>query len=351
MNLDILTFNQRREQLLDSLHQVQTVLEGWVAQKDKLTGQIYRNIEDQVRNFEVHYLEYREMVSLLPREIRKLPAMRHLMREAKRSRRVVHRILPSLQHSYWTEARTYAAKYGEILKAQTQRLANYLADRDTLSLMERFLKGEMILGRQHVIQWGRKVFHAGMGIFSLFLYGWALPYVPCMIFFSVVYWLAMGVETYRHINPKFNEWIYSKGFKKIIREKEINKISSATYYMTAMYIVAWVFPKPVVVLTFMFIALGDPVASIVGTWWGRIKLAEHVSLEGTLACFLTCFLSCLIFTPMLVPGFAITSLLLFSILGGLVGALAEASFPKLDDNLIMPLISAPLLWGLLKFFS
>jgi dolichol kinase len=40
----------------------------------------------------------------------------------------------------------------------------------------------------------------------------------------------------------------------------------------------------------------------------------------------------------------------FSVFSGAIGAGAESSFKRLDDNLVMPLLSATGIWLLLKLF-
>jgi len=340
------SFYTRRELFLQSLEEMQRALDIWLREQGDVSHQLKRSVEDYILNFEVRYLEYKEVLNLLPKDIQKRPVMRQLMRDVGKAEKAIRGFLPTLQDKHWKGA----VQYAEQLKAYSQRLSDYITDRDTLSLIERFMKGETLLATRVVLQWGRKLFHAGMGTLAFWIYkGSGLDFIPCMIFFSFFVWPAVFLEIYRRYNPRLNQWACSR-FRHIIREREVNSVCSATYYMASVYVVLWVFPEPVASLTFLFIAFGDPAASIVGTLWGRTRFSKHVSLEGMLGCFAVCAFVSLIATPLLMPDFQ-GSLLLFSILGGMIGSLAEISFPKWDDNLVMPLVSAPLLWILLRFFT
>ncbi len=124
-------------------------------------------------------------------------------------------------------------------------------------------------------------------------------------------------------------------------------------FLFSALFVMYFFPKPVVALSILYVGVGDPAAGIIGSYFGKHKINDHASWEGLFACFMACFACTYLFTGTgFIEGFKISGLPLlgFAILGGLIGMLAEGLFPDLEDNLVIPLASAPALWVLLKLF-
>src|SRR5262249_9739780 len=121
-----------------------------------------------------------------------------------------------------------------------------------------------------------------------------------------------------------------------------------SFFALSTFLVCLLFPKGIAILSILYLGLGDTAASIVGVRWGRHKFGGRFSIEGSLAFFAVCFLATL-FYPRLDPHFH-GPILLFALLGGLIGAFSERIFPRLDDNLVIPLFSALALRCLLPFF-
>ena len=215
-------------------------------------------------------------------------------------------------------------------------------------LAESLIAGAQALPGRSVIQWPRKIMHSTMGLIAVWLFGYSPFSHAGVIIFGAFFTLAViGIEMARLKNPAFNNWLV-KYCRTLMREEEKGRPTSALYYTLSMFLVVILFPLPVMILTCLFIALGDTAASLVGVTWGRTKITANSSLEGSLACFGACFLSALTIRSLmpLFPGPVIP----FALLAGIIGAIAEASFPKWDDNLVIPLVSAPALWLLLKLF-
>lgn len=213
-------------------------------------------------------------------------------------------------------------------------------------LIGHYDREEVSLAEKHNLQWGRKIGHAMMGLTFLYLIAYSpLPHALVMgIFMAFVVW-AIALESARHMSPRVNVWV-CRVFGPVMREREKTRINSGIYYILAMSLVYFVFPLNVAILTMLFIALGDTVAGIVGVKFGRHKIAPHVSLEGVVACFATCSILTLFANEFLLSDFSLSGLrlFLFVLLGGVIGAASESSFKQLDDNLVMPLLSAPFLW-------
>lgn len=208
------------------------------------------------------------------------------------------------------------------------------------------------LASRQEFQWGRKCFHVANSLFGLWLYVFS-GLSERTVLYALAFYLSLNVafEIARKVSPKFNAKLCHT-FSWMMRENEREKISSATWYLGSIFLIMLFFQKEIVVLCVLFVAFGDTLAGIVGVHWGKHKMGTHGSVEGFLACFSACFLSTLLFTAYLLPHFTLHGwpLVSFSFLAGLIGALSEIAFKKLDDNLMIPLLSAPALLAVMKLF-
>jgi dolichol kinase len=102
------------------------------------------------------------------------------------------------------------------------------------------------------------------------------------------------------------------------------------------------FPPRIATIGVLTLAVGDPVAALVGQYAGRHPnpLNGSKSMEGSLAGFIAATLACSIFTDPTT-----------SVVGCLVGMLVEALPLPLNDNLTIPILSSlsglafSLFWG------
>ncbi|MCE9624285.1 MAG: SEC59/DGK1/VTE5 family protein [Deltaproteobacteria bacterium] len=204
------------------------------------------------------------------------------------------------------------------------------------------------LGKPQVIQWPRKIWHmlAAAIIISIYLFI-PVPFQTKMIVFGCFTALAVVCDVSRLLSPAFNARVV-KDLQKYMRQREVNHLNSMTFYALSTFFTCLLFPKGIAILSILFLGLGDTAASIVGVTWGRHKFGGRFSLEGSLAFFGVCTLVCL-FYPLLNPAFH-GPLWLFAPVAGLIGAYSERVFPRLDDNLVIPLFSATAMSLLLAFF-
>jgi dolichol kinase len=156
------------------------------------------------------------------------------------------------------------------------------------------------------------------------------------------------VETIRLRVPAFNE-AFVRFWGPIIRSCEINRLSGTPYYLGAAVVAVGLFPKPIAALSLLFLACGDPMASLVGILYGNRwgqklpPLPGGKSWIGTAAGVLTCAAVSLIFW-LTMPGVSTWQLAALVVLGGLAGGLAELSPWPIDDNFTIPVLSGLILW-------
>jgi dolichol kinase len=121
-----------------------------------------------------------------------------------------------------------------------------------------------------------------------------------------------------------------------IHAHEDRQAASGTYFATGLAVVSFL-PAPAAAAAIGVLGFGDPAAGAVGRRWGRTRLAQGRSLEGSLA-----------FVGMgtLAAGGALSlgwpeapHRWALALAAGCVGALVEVGLRKLDDNLTVPLAS------------
>lgn len=313
----------------------------------RLKGDLF----DVSGNWSVLLRDYADVLKSMPKELKNRPLIKRMIVEIesidKAIRRTIEENLELARSTDWS---------GDVvlksLRDKVHQVALQVTVLENHTIIQKFVKGEMVLGTKKSIQWGRKLWHAFLGTFFLYLVVYSgFPKTVVWSIAGIFSVWAFGLETSRHLNPRINEWVW-KFFRPIMREREKYKINSGVFYIAAMLFVYFVFPEKVAVLSMLFIALGDPIGGIVGVKWGTKKISEHVSLQGFMACFLTCFTVSFIWTGFVFDStLSGVSLFAFSFLAGLTGAIAEGSFSKIDDNLVMPVLSAPVLWGLMALFG
>lgn len=204
------------------------------------------------------------------------------------------------------------------------------------------------LAKRSDIHWPRKVWHmAGVSLIA-FVYS-LVPDNIAIILLAIAWVLFVPFDFLRQRNAAVNEVAVSI-FKPIMRQSEVNKIAGTTYLLSGLLIVASLFPRPIVMLTMLFLAFADPIASYFGIRFGKDKIFGEKSLQGSLAAFFVC--AVLTFAFLTYNWVLMDRLIIVSLLGGLIGALAELiPIGKLDDNLTLPVLSATALWFVFTVFG
>jgi dolichol kinase len=136
-----------------------------------------------------------------------------------------------------------------------------------------------------------------------------------------------------------------------MRSSEVNRMSGTPYYLAATLLTVAIFPKPVAALSILYLACGDPIASLFGILYGKNsrRIAPGKSLIGTMAGVFTCIVVGFVFLKSL--GLPDSTVLAISALGGLAGGTAELMPFDWDDNFTIPVISGFLLWLLFILFG
>jgi len=202
----------------------------------------------------------------------------------------------------------------------------------------------------------RRLFHAASGVGIVIVSSFMETKREFCFFLAALTFLDLMVEGSRFIFPTFNRFVM-KTFQKVVRSGEEHRLSGICYYLLGCLIASIVFPRQIAVLAILFLALGDPIASLVGLRAGRRRWPEDFGLQKTLEGSLACFAFCAALTFVVSFYFERTSGLphaerfVFAILGGFAAALGELLPLRTDDNFAMPLISGTTLWVTSAFFN
>ncbi|MBI5815405.1 MAG: hypothetical protein HZB29_07320 [Nitrospinae bacterium] len=147
-------------------------------------------------------------------------------------------------------------------------------------------------------------------------------------------WLAF--DTARIRNEKVNLW-FARHFAFLMKKKEAHVLTGVAYMLGGTALALILFSPVIAVTVLYFISLGDPAAAILGKKFGRFRLHNGRSLEGSLAMFAVC-----VAVAVGIGGFPLP----LSVAGAAAAAAAELYSGPVDDNLTVPLISGAVLAAL-----
>jgi dolichol kinase len=172
-------------------------------------------------------------------------------------------------------------------------------------------------------------------VFTLILFTPAqLPWVAAC--FAGTFWTLEGL---RRISPRANDLLMAF-FAPIARPIERVRVNSATWYMTALVLLASTGSTIIAAVGVAVLGFADPTAAIVGRRFGRVKLVHGRTLEGTVTFAVVgaaAALGVIAWLPAPPPlGIAV----LIAATAGTAGAFAELFSRRIDDNFAIPLVSA-----------
>jgi dolichol kinase len=150
--------------------------------------------------------------------------------------------------------------------------------------------------------------------------------------FAVYAW---AMEIGRRFSPRLNDHLM-RIYGVIAHPHERYRINSATWYGTALVLLALFATVPAMMAAVMVLGVADPVAAFVGRRWGRRVLRAGRSLEGTLAFFVSGTLAAAVVLALSHAGTPV-AITIMALLAGGAGAIAELFATRLDDNFTIPL--------------
>ena len=145
-----------------------------------------------------------------------------------------------------------------------------------------------------------------------------------------------AMEISRKFSPRVNAWCMAL-FGRTAHPHEAQRVNSATWYATAVLLIALARAEVPAAIALIVLGVGDPLAAIIGRRFGRIRLVHGRSLEGSLAFVMSGALAAFGFVLALHPEVGLGATIAASVAGALLGGLAELGSRRIDDNFSVPL--------------
>ncbi len=186
--------------------------------------------------------------------------------------------------------------------------------------------------------YARNAFHVAWALFALFLIEGLLT-VNGLLYaaggFAVYAWTT---ELTRRAWPRWNELVM-KLYGRVAHPHEWHRINSATWYATALVGLALTRSPLLCAMGVAVLGFGDPAAALIGRRFGRVKLVNGRSLEGSIAFVV---FGAAVAAPLAVVahGFGWPAAIGVALGASTVGAVAELFSRRVDDNLTIPLAAA-----------
>ena len=189
----------------------------------------------------------------------------------------------------------------------------------------------------------RKMFHAFMGLIIVLIYMSGISRGMGVLILGFFLGLDLFVEFTRLRNPVLNEKMV-KIWGPFLRAHEMTQLSTIPHYIFAAMIAVGLFPKPIAVLSLLYLACGDPIASLAGILYGHHgpRFENGKTWIGTAAGVFVCVLVTFFYLKSL--RMAESLILPLSLMGGLAGGMTELLPLDIDDNFTIPVISGFVLW-------
>lgn len=226
-------------------------------------------------------------------------------------------------------------------------------DSDGPSLMNPEVESEETTGgnlqSRHNIQIMRRLFHMFNGFAIATLYLISFSHSQMVHFLGLFACLLYIFEQVRVKYPEAALRILPIT-RFLIRAEEQLKESAMIPYLMGVLLTIITFPKEVALVGIYALAFADPLSAIIGIKFGKHKISETRSIEGSAAFFLCTFLCSMAVLSGYYMGMTL-SIFFISLILGILCTLLDLFPLKIDDNLTIPLFTSTILWILTILFG
>lgn len=206
----------------------------------------------------------------------------------------------------------------------------------------------MTFRKRNDLHLARRLWHFG-GVMSIAALDWATPPRTAALLAISMSAFMITFDCARLFSRRLNVF-FTWLFGAVLRESERHRPAGSTAMMAGVTLIVLLYPKNVVLLTLLFFAVADPLASFFGILYGKDKLVGNKSLQGSGAAFVACFLVAVVFYSHF--DLMTERLFIVCLLSAFIGACAElVPVGRLDDNFVFPVVAAPLLTLLFYVFG
>jgi dolichol kinase len=191
----------------------------------------------------------------------------------------------------------------------------------------------------------RNLLHAGAGVGIMFIIAAAPSIGWLRVLAGVFFVYAWSMEGLRRRNSGLNDRLMAM-YGTFAHPHEWYRVNSATWYCTALLMLSLMGSQVIGALAVMVLAFGDPAAALVGRRWGRIRLLNGRSLEGSLTFVAAGWVAAFGAIVLLFGEVGVGAAALMALAGAVVGAVAELVSRKIDDNLSIPAAAGLAAWAM-----
>ena len=198
---------------------------------------------------------------------------------------------------------------------------------------------------RHDLQLGRRLFHLANGVAIATAYAILFTHEQVVHVFGAVACLVYIVDRFRIAYPDVVSRRVPWVNRLFVRAEEQVRESAMTPFAIAVLLTILAVPKLAALIAIYTLAIGDPLAAVVGIRFGRHRIAHNRSLEGTLAFFAA---TVAVAVGVLHWGTDATPGTLIGVGAGvgLVAMVLELVPVKVDDNLTIPIVVGLASWGI-----
>ncbi len=184
--------------------------------------------------------------------------------------------------------------------------------------------------------YARNVLHVGSASFALAALELAPSWNIAIAIATAFAGVGISLEIGRRLSPRINDfcmWL----FGRTAHPHEAHRVNSATWYAVAVLLMALCQQAVPAAIALVVLGIGDPSAAILGRRYGRVRIVNGRSLEGTLAFVLTGGAAAAGFVALAHPEIGVVGTCVASLVGAVAGAIAELFSRRIDDNFAVPL--------------
>ncbi|MFG1493591.1 diacylglycerol/polyprenol kinase family protein [Halobacteriovorax sp. ZH4_bin.1] len=184
----------------------------------------------------------------------------------------------------------------------------------------------------------RKLVHifAGLGIASIYL----LSNLDSHKFSIIVLGASALFTLVEILRLKFDgiNQVFINSCRGVLRDTEINSFTGTPFFLLGIGLSFFLFDEQIALLATIILSLADPASSFIGIRYGKRKVMQDRTFEGSYACFLTTFLIVAIYGLMYFP--LSLKIIIFAFFTAIATAFIELLSTRVDDNFTLSFFSA-----------
>jgi dolichol kinase len=200
------------------------------------------------------------------------------------------------------------------------------------------------------LQLGRRLFHVVNGTSVATAYALFFTHEQVIHVFGTIACVVYVLDRIRIAYPEVVERRMAWVNRLLVRAEEQVREAAMTPYAIAVLLTILSLPKPAALVAIYTLAIADPLAAVVGIRYGRRRIADNRSVEGSGAFFgATLLVAATVLgrgtdgTPLAIAG--------ASFVIAIVSAVCEMLPLRIDDNLTIPLFVGFATWIVAAFFG